>query len=326
MKKYILNNNLTVIEKKKNTESVTIQISIKTGSNNEKNRIRGISHFLEHMIFEGTKKREARQIALEVESMGGEINAFTGNERTSFYVSVLNKYFDKGLDVLSDIIRNPIFRDKAIVKEKKIVMDEKKIAVDDPSSYQWLLFLKNLYKKHPTKWDCFGNLSTVNSFARDNVMKFYKNYYVPNNMAICMSGDLDFEKTIKMIDKYWGDLGEKKIAELITPEEEPIAKPMIKEVYGPEAEYMSMAFRFDGYKSEDRKYVELIDFLLNNYQAGLIDLNLVLEQEVLDAGSYSYFMKDYGTHEFYGDPREGQTLEEVKNLILNELEKIKRRV
>ena len=107
------------------------------------------------------------------------------------------------------------------------------------------------------------------------------------------------------------------------PVEALITSPVVKEVVGPDAESLRMAFRFDGDNSTDQKYVTLIDNILSNSQAGLIDINLNQKQKVLRAGSYSYFMHDYGIHGFYGQPRQDQTLEEVKDLILAEIDKVK---
>jgi predicted Zn-dependent peptidase len=105
MKKYKLKNGLTVIEDNKPTDSVTIQVTVKVGSNNEHDGIRGISHFIEHMVFEGTKSRKTpKEITSEIESLGGEINAYTDNVRTCFYIKVPSKHFDRAAEILSDII------------------------------------------------------------------------------------------------------------------------------------------------------------------------------------------------------------------------------
>ena len=110
MKKTTLKNGLTLIEEKKDTDSVSIVITVKTGSNNETKKILGISHFIEHMLFEGTAKREnSTIIANEIEKLGGDLNAYTSNEKTCFYIKVPKKHFDKALDILSDILQNPVF-------------------------------------------------------------------------------------------------------------------------------------------------------------------------------------------------------------------------
>jgi predicted Zn-dependent peptidase len=143
-------------------------------------------------------------------------------------------------------------------------------------------------------------------------------------MAIVMSGDFDMDKTIQKIDKTFGQLPSKPFTKPQLPKEEPIKKPIIKEIFGPEAENLLLAYRFNGDSTEDKKYVALIDMLLNNSVAGLIDLDLVQQQKILKGGSYSEFYVDYGIHTFWGYPREGQSLDTVKNLLLSEIEKIKK--
>jgi predicted Zn-dependent peptidase len=142
-------------------------------------------------------------------------------------------------------------------------------------------------------------------------------------MAICLSGDLDQDKTIQLIDKYFGSVPSKEVPAKVLPKEEPITEVKTVEVLGPQAEFLYLGYRFDGVSSIDNKYVTLIDMMLSNSQAGLIDLDLVQQQKVLRAGSYTNFLKDYGAHIFVAYPRQGQTLEEAKDLILGEIEKIK---
>lgn len=139
-----------------------------------------------------------------------------------------------------------------------------------------------------------------------------------------MSGDLDMDKTIQMIDKTFGQFKTKPFAAILQPKEEPIKSPVTKEVFGPDAESLNLAFRFNGDSTADKKYVTLIDMILNNSVAGLIDLNLVQQQKILRGGSYPQFFVDYGMHTFWGNPREGQTLETVKDLLLGEIEKVKK--
>ena len=112
MQKRVLKNGLTVIYDERDTDSVAVEILVRVGSNNENDKIRGLSHFLEHMLFEGTKKRTNKEIAREIESVGGEMNAATTNERTFFYIHILNKYLERTLEILADIIKNSVFDEK----------------------------------------------------------------------------------------------------------------------------------------------------------------------------------------------------------------------
>ncbi len=199
MKRFILKNGLTVLLKQKPTNSVAIEVTAKVGSNDEPLRLKGISHFIEHMIFEGTEKRSTRQIANEIESIGGEINAMTTNERTSYYVVVLYKHFDRALNVLSDIIQNPLFDEKMIEKERSVVLDEVNLTTDDPKIHQWVLFQKTLFKKHPCRYPIYGTKKSILNLKRKDLIDFYSRYYVPNNVIISIVGNVN-EDVVKKVE------------------------------------------------------------------------------------------------------------------------------
>ena len=178
MKKFVLNNGLTVIFEKKAAKSVAIEITVKTGSNNEDSKVSGISHFIEHMVFEGTKKRKTnKEIANEIEKLGGDLNAYTSNEKTCFFVKVLNKHFEIALDVLSDVIQNPLFEDKSIEREREVILKEINMVKDEPRFHQWVLFQKALFKKSPTKNPVYGTVQAIKKIKRQHIMAYFERYY-----------------------------------------------------------------------------------------------------------------------------------------------------
>ena len=142
-------------------------------------------------------------------------------------------------------------------------------------------------------------------------------------MAICLSGDFDFDETIKLIDKYWGGFEKKESPAFESINEKPINSPVVKEVYGHEAERLYLGFRLKGAKSEDSKLLSMVDMILSNTTAGLIDLNLNQTQKIIGGGCFPYILSDYSVHGFYGSPKQGQTLEEVKELLLSQIDEIK---
>ncbi len=202
MKRFVLKNGLTALVKQKPTNAVAVEVTVKVGSNHEIPKLRGISHFLEHMLFEGTKKRNAQQIANEIERVGGEINALTDNERTSYYIIVLRKHLELALDVLSDLIQNPLFDEKIIEKERKVVLDEISLTTDDPKIHQWVLFQKSLYKKHNCRYPVYGTREAVLNLKRKDFLDFYSKYYAPNNMIVSIVGNVD-EKVLKTVESYF---------------------------------------------------------------------------------------------------------------------------
>ena len=144
MRKYKLKNGISIIFEKNTSKSVAVEVMFKVGSNDENKKIAGISHFVEHMLFEGTKKRKnSKAIANEIETYGAELNAYTSENRTAYFIKIINKRFDNALDILSDMVTNSIFNSKMIEKEKKVIIKEINMVTDDPRQHQWILFQKN---------------------------------------------------------------------------------------------------------------------------------------------------------------------------------------
>ena len=260
-----------------------------------------------------------------VSSIGASgTNAYTTHERTVYMNNVPSNELDKWMQLESERFSQLVLR--LFHTELETVYEEFNMYQD----YDWAkadeTLLENLFPKHPYgQQTTIGKPEHLKNPSMVNIHNYHDTYYVPNNMAVCLSGDFDMEETIKMIDEHFGKLKPNdNLKENVLPKEDPITAPVIKEVLGPDEESLTFAYRFDGYNSTDRKYVTMIDYMLNNSKAGLIDLDLVQSQKVLSAGCNTTFLKDYGYHEFMGRPREGQTLEEVRDLILNEIEKIKK--
>jgi len=193
-----LKNGITLLFEERKSGSIVIALQVNVGSNNEDDSNKGISHFIEHMVFEGTKNRTPNEISNDIERLGGELNAYTSHDRTVFYTIVPKKYFDVGINVIADIIQNSDFNKKAIKKEKRVVIDEINLIHDDPKFYQFVFFLKHLYKKHPIMHPISGYKETINKLTRKGIINYYKKHYVPDNMIITVIGDVnDLEKKIK---------------------------------------------------------------------------------------------------------------------------------
>ncbi len=258
-----------------------------------------------------------------VSSIGAKnTNAGTSYDFTIYINDIPVNEFEKWVMLESERFSDMVLR--LFHTELETVYEEYNMYQDMDYSRADIALMKALFPNHPYGRQVIGLAEHIKNPSMVNIYKFAETFYVPNNMAIALAGDIDFENTIQLIDKYFGKHKSRELPEIKQPVEEPIKEPIVKEVVGPEAENLIMAFRFDGDNSEDHKYITLIDMILSNRQAGLIDLNLVQQQKVLKAGCYANFMKDYGIHEFFGTPREGQTLEEVKNLLLEQIELVKK--
>ncbi|MBQ0733214.1 M16 family metallopeptidase [Aquimarina celericrescens] len=273
---------------------------------------------------EASKLSIANEYDKLVNSLGSEgTNAFTSNEQTVYVNKIPSNELNKWLTVESERFSQLVLR--LFHTELEAVYEEFNRGQDSDGRKQYFAVLEGLFPTHP-----YGTQSTIGKSehlknpSMEAIHAYFDKYYVPNNMAVILVGDIDFDATIKKVNEAFGKYKKKEITYPEFPEEEPITAPVKKEVYGPTAESVYVAFRTDGFGSEEEKMVTLIDYMLANSQAGLIDLNLNQQQKVQQASSFTNFNKDYGFHILFGMPKADQTLDEVKELLLNEIEKIKK--
>jgi predicted Zn-dependent peptidase len=249
-------------------------------------------------------------------------NAYTWVEQTVYINDIPSNKLDHWLTIEAERFRNPVMR--LFHTELETVYEEKNMTIDSDSRKIWESIFTGLFRKHT-----YGTQTTIGKAEHlknpsiKNVIDYYRRYYVPNNMAICISGDFDPDSTIRLIDEKFSLLEPKEIPAFVPAVEDSIEEPVVIKVRGPEAEELMIGFRFDGINSSDADYLTLVDKILYNQTAGLIDLNLNQEQKVLDAGSMPIMMKDYSAHLLSAKPREGQSLDEVRELLLQQIELLK---
>ncbi|MCX7878799.1 MAG: insulinase family protein, partial [Ignavibacteria bacterium] len=250
-------------------------------------------------------------------------NAYTWVEQTVYTNDIPSNQLETWLKIEAERFRNPIMR--LFHTELETVYEEKNISLDDDGNKAWEALFANLFPTHQYGTQTtIGTIEDLKNPSIRKVIEYYKTYYVSNNMAICLSGDLDPERTIELIDKYWGNKQPSPVPEFIPSVEKPITKPVEKEVFGRDAEFLYIGFRFPGAGSREADLVKMIDMILANSKAGLLDINLNQKQKVLSSGSFLVDMKDYTAHVLSGNPREGQSLEDVKKLILEQIELLKK--
>jgi predicted Zn-dependent peptidase len=248
-------------------------------------------------------------------------NAGTSYDYTVYINDIPNTELEKWLMLESERFSDIVLR--LFHTELETVYEEFNMYQDMDRSRANNAMMKALFPNHPYGRDIIGLPEHLKNPSKKNIYEFAETFYVPNNMAVILSGDIDPDATIQLIDRYFGKMEKRDLPEIEQPVEEPIVGPIRREVFGPDSENISLAFRFDSHNEEQRKMVSMISMLLSNRTAGLIDLNLLQQQKILRGGSYSNFMVDYGMHGFYGTPRQGQTLEEVEELLLGQLDLIK---
>jgi len=203
----VLPNGLIILsEEMRHIRSVAIGIWIKSGSRDEAPQFNGISHFTEHMVFKGTSTRSAQQIAREVDSIGGNIDAFTGKETICFNIKVLDDHLPIAIDILSDLVMNPVFNAQDIVREKGVILEEIKMDEDNPDYLVHEIFTQNFWKDHPLGKPILGTKETVRSFKQENLFEFYKERFAPNNMIISAAGNLSHENFVALIKERFAGL------------------------------------------------------------------------------------------------------------------------
>lgn len=250
-------------------------------------------------------------------------NAFTSFEQTVYVNDIPSNQLEKWLTIEAERFRNPVLR--IFHTELEAVYEEKNRGLDNDGRkvFETLfaaMFPNNNYGKQTT----IGTIEHLKNPSIKKIREYYDTYYVPNNMAICMSGDFDYEQAIRLIDSRFGSMKSKPVPAYVPGKEEAITKPVVKEVFGPDAESMLLAYRVGGQSTADADMAEIAAKILYNGTAGLMDLNLNQQQKVLSSSVFPYILKDYGVFILDANAKEGQTLEQTKDLVLAEVEKLKK--
>jgi len=203
----VLPNGLTIItEEMQHIRSVSVGIWIKTGSRDEDQQVNGISHFVEHMVFKGTESRSAEAIARQVDSIGGNMDAFTAKECVCFNVKMLDEHLPVALDVLSDLILHPTFGDHDIIRERGVILEEIKMDEDSPDYLVHEIFTQNFWKDHPLGRPILGTKETVKKFNRNLVLDYYRQRFIPGNIVISAAGNLKHREFVDLATRYFSPM------------------------------------------------------------------------------------------------------------------------
>lgn len=250
-------------------------------------------------------------------------NAYTWVEQTVYINDIPSNQIKKWLMIEGERFRNPVMR--LFHTELETVYEEKNRSLDNDYSKMYESLYAGLWQKHGYGTQTtIGTIEHLKNPSLKKIREYLSAYYVPNNMAICMAGDIDPDSTIKWIDETFGTLVPRTVPHFVVVEEDPITTPIVKEVMGPFPEMMMLGFRFPGAGTREAELLDLMNAILYNGKAGLIDLNLIQKQKVLSAYSYTQIFKDYSAHVFFAEPKENQSLEVLKNLLIAEIDKVKR--
>jgi predicted Zn-dependent peptidase len=207
IRREVLPNGLTVIsEQMQHIRSVSIGVWIKTGSRDEEPKSNGISHFIEHMLFKGSANRSAEAIARQVDSIGGNMDAFTAKECICFNMKVVDEHLPVAMDVLSDLVLHPLFKDEDITREKGVILEEIKMDEDSPDYLVHEIFTQSFFQDHPLGKPILGTRDTVRTFKRTNVVDFYQRCFTPENIIVCAAGNLEHKRFVDLVKKHFGQM------------------------------------------------------------------------------------------------------------------------
>ncbi|MGB1247787.1 MAG: M16 family metallopeptidase [Chitinophagales bacterium] len=278
---------------------------------------------IDSLSYEASKFAIANEYDKMISSLGAKgTNAYTSNDETVYINDIPSNELEKWMKVEGERFQTLVLR--LFHTELETVYEEFNRSQDSDNRWVYQEVMEGLLPNHP-----YGTQTTIGigehlkNPSMYNIHNYFDSYYRPNNVAICLSGDLDPDATIDMIEQYFGAWENKEIPAFEMPADEELTTPITRETFGPQQEMVYLGFKFDGAGSEEAMMIQIIDMLLANNQAGLMDINLNLKQQVLTASSFPQVLHDHSVHFLYGLPKQGQTLEEVKELLLGELDKIK---
>lgn len=326
VQKQVLDNGLTIItETMPAVRSVSMGIWVRTGSRQESEAVNGITHFLEHMVFKGTKNRTAEEIARSADSIGGHLDAFTAKECTSFSIKVLDEHVARGFDVLADIVKNPLLMPDDIAKESQVVQEEIKMVEDTPDDLVHEIFTQNYWRGHALGRPILGTRQTVRSFDRSLLTDYFGQHYTPQNVIVTAAGHLEHDRIVDLVAKEFAGLppGDPPVADTA-----PIPHPIIRQRHKKNLKQSHICLGAPAYSHVDEK--RFACYVMNTVMGGGMSSHLfqhIREQRGLAYAVFSGLsaFRDAGYLSVYAGTAT-ENVREVIKLIVEELHRMKSKV
>jgi len=311
-----LDNGLTVLFEKREGPVVSISSSVKFGAQYENEKIKGISHFIEHLVFKGTKNRTVQEIPKDIEGKGGVLNAFTGEEITCYWNKMPAKHFQLGIDVSRDLVTNPLFEKVALERERKVILEEIKMYHDNPSTHVLENLKAMLYEK-PFGLSIAGTHKTVAGLSREKVIDLFNSIYTTNNMILSIVGNVEWEQVLEEANKF--PKINKKINQIpIIPKNGEI----IEKRKGIDQAHAVLGFHMPKLGDSGRYAAEVFDSILGG------GMSSRLFQEIREKRGLCYAIKsdleqskDYAYEMIYAGTVK-EKVKEIKELVLKEIKKL----
>jgi predicted Zn-dependent peptidase len=283
-----LSNGITVVlETMPYLRSVAFGIWIKVGSSNENEKNNGISHIIEHMLFKGTKKRTAKQIADEMARIGGDINAYTSKECTSFYAVTLDEHLPIAIEILGDMLSNSLFDEKSLKKEKGVIIEEIDMYDDSPEDLVHEMLQLKVWDSHPLGYQISGTKESVKAISRQEIMDFVDQNYVSGNMVISVAGNINEDEVMVLLEEQFGKIKDgDKIEDCSSPIYKPIIYTKQKDV---EQLHLNLAFESIVSDSEEKYTLTMLNAIFGG------SINSRLFQEIRENQGLTYSIYSYGS-------------------------------
>ncbi|MEI6152720.1 MAG: pitrilysin family protein [Deltaproteobacteria bacterium] len=298
-----------IFQQRKDTGVVALQVWVKVGSKYEEPKIAGITHFIEHLIFKGTEKVKANEMASRIESLGGVINAYTSYDNTVYHIVIPAKAFEEGFELLVDAVKNPAFPEEEVNKEKKVVLEEIKMGEDDPQRKLFKELFSASYDIHPYGRPIIGYEDTVKNIQRDEILNYFRKHYTPDNMAVVVVGDFDAKTADALIKKHFF---ENKIPLHLTSKKEGLNNPApAKEDKGGlqkqgevkekiieknvRESYLAIAYRIPSMVHEDTPALEMLGTILGEGESSRLQEQLKYKKGIVtNSSTYLFTPKEEG--------------------------------
>jgi predicted Zn-dependent peptidase len=318
----VLDNGLRILtERMTHVRSVSVGVWLARGSRHEDAASSGIAHFVEHMLFKGTGTRSAEDIAQAIDSIGGQLDAFTAKEYASYYIKVLDEHLPLALDILSDIVLNPAFSPEDVEREKKVVVEEIKMVEDTPDDLVHELFTQGFWQDHPLGRPILGTRETVESFTADSLRRYFRNAYTPRNLIVSAVGNLDHARVRDLVAERFGGLNAEGDA---FGEEPPQVVPNIL-IRNKELEQSHLCLGASSYpQNHDARYAS---YVLNTLLGGSMSSRLFQNVREKRGLAYAVFSglsayRDAGSFTIYAGCA-NEAVGEVIDVVVEELRTIR---
>ncbi|HSK74126.1 MAG TPA: pitrilysin family protein [Pyrinomonadaceae bacterium] len=308
-----------ITDKMPDVRSVTLGFFFKKGSRDEPDELNGISHFIEHTVFKGTKKRSALEIAIETDRLGGNFDAFTMHEETGFAIKVVDKQIAQAFDLMADVVVNPVFDEKELKREQRVIIEEMKMVEDTPEEYLGEIFSREFFPNHPLGLSIAGTPKTVRKFNHEVTRRFHEEVFSPQNLVIVAAGNVEHQQIVDLATKFFNFKSQVQSPKPKVQSPEISAPIIIKKKRNLEQAHLILATPFVDAKSERRYAADLLANIIGGGTSSRL-WQKVREQRGLaySVGSSAIMFQDCGLFSIYAGTSPTQT-EEVLDIALDEM-------